>query len=88
MQIEFKESEGEIAPEFLTVEYQLFREDLYALMGKPPAQPPAMATDTARSARVHARAYAVTMLIVLCTPTQVFPAIPMCASHWSGPKIS
>ena len=75
-QVEFLESEGEIPPEFLTVEYQLFRADLYALMGKPPAQPVTKTTDNARSAHVHTSAHALSVLIALlgCRPMLVvFP---------------
>ncbi len=47
-QVEFDEAKGEIPEEFLHVEYKLFREDLRALMGKPPDKLPARAADDER----------------------------------------
>ncbi|CAL5224694.1 g7420 [Coccomyxa viridis] len=47
-EVEFDEAKGEIPMEFLHVEYKLFREDLRALMGKPPDNLPAKAADDER----------------------------------------
>ncbi len=47
-QVEFEESKGEIPVEFLHVEYKLFREDLSALMGKPPTELPGKGADDER----------------------------------------
>ena len=44
MQREFREYDGEIAIEFLRMEYELFRKDLHAIMGREPDEAPAAET--------------------------------------------